>query len=173
MVPNTAARIKRQLRTLLGEETETLVKDFSQLTYVRPVDRGYIVDAPTQSALWQHAFPSLEALAPEETTLLLTSPPFAMRTVEVRRAYQGVVFSCWHLFLAAQATLGELAFESHGFAGLSLEIPAVLAAQVRRRPGPALTRPMHPCPRPLSADPPRRPGLPCASARGERYWSCR
>ena len=29
-----------------------------------------------------------------------------------------------------QATLGELAFETHGFAGLSVEIPAVLAAQV-------------------------------------------
>jgi len=85
IVPNTAARVKRQLRTLIAEETETLIKDFSQLTYVRPVDRGFIVDAPTQSALWQHAFSPIN-VTPEDTTLLLTSPPFAMRTVEVRWA---------------------------------------------------------------------------------------
>ena len=69
------------MRTLIAEETETMIKDFSQLTYVRPVDRGFVVDPPTQSAIWKHAFPL--DVSPDDTTLLLTSPPFAMRTVEV------------------------------------------------------------------------------------------
>jgi actin-related protein 6 len=88
---------------------QILLTDFSQLVYYRPIDRGYIVDAPTQSAVWQHAFAPLgSGFSPSETQLLLTAPPFVMRTVE--------------------AAMGELVFESHGFASLVVELPATLAA---------------------------------------------
>jgi actin-related protein 6 len=87
------------------------VADFSQLVYVRPIDRGYVVDAPTQAAVWQHAFQQLPCITAEDTHLLLTSPPFVMRTLE--------------------AAMGELVFESQGFASLVVELPATLASHHR------------------------------------------
>jgi hypothetical protein len=77
-IPNCAARIKKQLKILVGDETETQVKgkrcqraafpqeafvevvrvwpDCSQLHYLRPIDRGYVVNWPLEGEIWKRLF---------------------------------------------------------------------------------------------------------------------
>jgi actin-like ATPase involved in cell morphogenesis len=50
-MPNTVGKLRRQGRVLVGDETESLVKDPSQLLFVRPVERGVVVDPHVQAML--------------------------------------------------------------------------------------------------------------------------
>ena len=54
-MPNCTARLRRQLRVLVGDETERAVKDASQLQYIRPVDRGVVTDTACQELIWSRA----------------------------------------------------------------------------------------------------------------------
>lgn len=54
-LPNTVARLRRQPRVYVADETESVVKDASQLVFTRPVERGFVVDTHVQAIIWERA----------------------------------------------------------------------------------------------------------------------
>ena len=91
VVPNCTARIRRQLRLLVADETETSkVKDYSQLQYIRPIDRGHVTDTFIEGLIWERLFgPHLLNVDTTERSLLLTAPLFTPQAVQVRGAGAG------------------------------------------------------------------------------------
>ena len=133
VMPNTIARLRRQARIFIGDETEGIVKDPSQLRYCRPLERGFMVDADVQALLWDrmlsHGLPSAAAklalvggdasassngggdarpIEPAGTFLLVTAQPFMPAVLE--------------------ADFDALVFERFGFAGMYRATGAELAA---------------------------------------------
>ncbi|KAF2263811.1 Actin/actin-like protein [Lojkania enalia] len=79
VIPNCIARSARDKRTYVASELSNC-KDFGELVFRRPVEKGFIVNWEAQKAIWEHEF--LEASAgeglrcnPKETNLLLTEKP--------------------------------------------------------------------------------------------------
>ena len=54
-LPNAVARLKRQARIYVGDETDAVVKDPSQLIFTRPIEKGFVVDTHVQAMVWQRA----------------------------------------------------------------------------------------------------------------------
>ena len=61
---------------MIGDQIETM-KNTSALTFVRPFDRGYIVNMAAQIEIWQYLFnKKMERVVPNESVLIMTNPLF-------------------------------------------------------------------------------------------------
>ena len=109
-IPNTVARLRKQPRIFVGDETVGIVKDPSQLRYTRPIERGFVVDTEVQALIWERLLSvSLSGvIVPSETTLVLSVPPFLPSVLE--------------------SDLDDLVFERFGFAAVHRATGAELAA---------------------------------------------
>ncbi|KAF2687085.1 Actin/actin-like protein [Lentithecium fluviatile CBS 122367] len=79
VIPNCIARSTRDKRTYVASELETC-KDFGELAFRRPVERGFIVNWEAEKAIWENEFMGAGAgeglrCDPKETNLLLTEKP--------------------------------------------------------------------------------------------------
>ena len=54
-MPNAVARLRRQARVFVADETEGVVKDPSQLVFTRPIEHGFVVDTHVQAMVWDRA----------------------------------------------------------------------------------------------------------------------
>lgn len=55
VIPNCIARSTRDKRTYVGSELDDC-KDFGELAFRRPVERGFIVNWEAEKAIWEHEF---------------------------------------------------------------------------------------------------------------------
>ena len=55
VIPNCIARSTRDKRTYVGSELGAC-KDFGELAFRRPVEKGFIVNWEAQKAIWEHEF---------------------------------------------------------------------------------------------------------------------
>lgn len=55
VIPNCIARSHRDKRTYVASELEDC-KDFGELAFRRPVEKGFIVGWEAQKAIWEHEF---------------------------------------------------------------------------------------------------------------------
>jgi actin-related protein 6 len=55
VTPNCIARSTRDKRTYVGSELAEC-KDFGELAFRRPVEKGFIVNWEAQKAIWEHEF---------------------------------------------------------------------------------------------------------------------
>ena len=55
VIPNCIARSARDKRTYVGSELGEC-KDFGELAFRRPVERGFIVNWEAEKAVWEHEF---------------------------------------------------------------------------------------------------------------------
>ena len=112
VIPNAAGRAKRSANLLIGDEGETMVRDPSQLSWLRPLERGVLVDPLLEGLIWDRAFgPShlnVDSSSMGTTGLVLSAPPFMPAALE--------------------ATLDELVFERYGFGSLYRAPAAQLTA---------------------------------------------
>ncbi|KAG9206965.1 Actin- protein 6 [Epicoccum nigrum] len=77
VIPNCIARSHRDKCTYTASELDDC-KDFGELAFRRPVEKGFIVNWEAEKAIWEHEFMGAkEALRcdPKETNLLLTEKP--------------------------------------------------------------------------------------------------
>ncbi|KAF2632366.1 actin-domain-containing protein [Macroventuria anomochaeta] len=77
VIPNCIARSTRDKRTYIASELDSC-KDFGELAFRRPVEKGFIVNWEAEKAIWEHEFMGAgEGLRcdPKETNLLLTEKP--------------------------------------------------------------------------------------------------
>ncbi|OSS53516.1 hypothetical protein B5807_00552 [Epicoccum nigrum] len=77
VIPNCIARSYRDKCTYTASELDDC-KDFGELAFRRPVEKGFIVNWEAEKAIWEHEFMGAkEALRcdPKETNLLLTEKP--------------------------------------------------------------------------------------------------
>lgn len=73
----------------MGTQLSTHITDWNELTFRRPVEKGYIVNWEAQKEIWEHSFfdssskfKDLRITDPEETTLLLTEAPNALPSLQ-------------------------------------------------------------------------------------------
>ncbi|KAF1842548.1 actin-domain-containing protein [Cucurbitaria berberidis CBS 394.84] len=79
VTPNCIARSTRDKRTYMSSELASC-KDFGELAFRRPVEKGFIVNWEAEKAIWEHEFLGAAAgeglrCDPKETNLLLTEKP--------------------------------------------------------------------------------------------------
>jgi actin-related protein 6 len=55
VIPNCIARSTRDKRTYIGAELDSC-KDFGELAFRRPVEKGFIVNWEAEKAIWEHEF---------------------------------------------------------------------------------------------------------------------
>lgn len=55
LIPNCIARSSRDKRTYVASELAEC-KDFGELAFRRPVEKGFIVNWEAQKAIWEHEF---------------------------------------------------------------------------------------------------------------------
>jgi actin-related protein 6 len=55
VIPNCIARSTRDHRTYVASELDEC-KDFGELAFRRPVEKGFIVNWEAQKAIWEHEF---------------------------------------------------------------------------------------------------------------------
>lgn len=55
VIPNCIARSTRDRRTYVASELDDC-KDFGELAFRRPVEKGFIVNWEAQKAIWEHEF---------------------------------------------------------------------------------------------------------------------
>lgn len=55
VIPNCIARSTRDKRTYMSSEL-ALCKDFGELAFRRPVEKGFVVNWETEKAIWEHEF---------------------------------------------------------------------------------------------------------------------
>lgn len=55
VIPNCIARSARDKRTYVASELAEC-KDFGELAFRRPVEKGFIVNWEAQKAIWEHEF---------------------------------------------------------------------------------------------------------------------
>ncbi|KAJ8110590.1 hypothetical protein OPT61_g6601 [Boeremia exigua] len=92
VIPNCIARSHRDKRTYTASELDDC-KDFGELAFKRPVEKGFIVNWEAEKAIWEHEFMGAkEALRcdPKETNLLLTEKPNCPR--ELQKNCDEIVF---------------------------------------------------------------------------------
>ncbi|KAF1948072.1 Actin/actin-like protein [Clathrospora elynae] len=88
VIPNCVARSTRDKRTYIGSELDAC-KDFGELAFRRPVEKGFIVNWEAEKAIWEHEFMG-DACEPKETNLLLTEKPNCPR--ELQKNCDEIVF---------------------------------------------------------------------------------
>ncbi|KAL1875732.1 hypothetical protein VTK73DRAFT_9853 [Phialemonium thermophilum] len=97
IIPNCLAR-DRHRRVYVGSELEQC-RDFGEMAFRRPVEKGFVVNWEAEKAIWDHEFFDPGAplpCDPTETRLVLTEPPNALP--------------------ALQAHCDQMVFEEYGFA---------------------------------------------------------
>ena len=114
VIPNCTAKIRKSLHTLVADDTETKVKNFSQLLYTRPIDRGYVVDWECEKTVLDHLFGRkyMGIGNPAASGMLMTVAPF---TPEV-----------------LLEDTEEVMFEEYGFGSFRTTSAALLAAVHQR-----------------------------------------
>jgi actin-related protein 6 len=55
VIPNCIARSTRDKRTYIASELDDC-KDFGELAFRRPVEKGFIVNWEAEKAIWEHEF---------------------------------------------------------------------------------------------------------------------
>lgn len=55
VIPNCIARSTRDKRTYMSSEL-VLCKDFGELAFRRPVEKGFVVNWEAEKAIWEHEF---------------------------------------------------------------------------------------------------------------------
>lgn len=97
VIPNCIAR-DRTRKTYVGSDLAKC-RDFGEISFRRPVDKGYVVNWEAQKEIWDHEFFAKDAplkCDPAETRLVLTEQPNALP--------------------ALQANCDQMVFEEFGFA---------------------------------------------------------
>lgn len=81
-IPNALAKT-RDNRVFVGAQLSTHISDWNEVTFRRPVEKGYLVNWEAQKEIWEQAFfdektartKEARIANPEETTLVLTDTP--------------------------------------------------------------------------------------------------
>lgn len=97
VIPNCIAR-DRYRKTYVADELDTC-RDFSEIQFRRPVDRGYVVNWEAQKEIWDRQFLDDGAplrCDPSDTRLLLAEPPNSLPVL--------------------QSNCDQIVFEEYGFA---------------------------------------------------------
>ncbi|PYI24265.1 Actin/actin-like protein [Aspergillus violaceofuscus CBS 115571] len=84
-IPNTIVKTRGN-RIYVGSQLNTHVTDWNEMSFRRPVEKGYIVNWEAQKEIWEHSFfdektvrsKELRITDPEDTTLVLTEAPNAL-----------------------------------------------------------------------------------------------
>lgn len=98
VIPNCIAR-DRGRKTYVASDLATKCSDFGEITFRRPVEKGYVVNWEAQKEVWDHEFLARGAplrCDPAETRLVLTEQPNALPVL--------------------QANCDQMVFEEFGFA---------------------------------------------------------
>lgn len=88
-IPNALAKT-RDHRIFIASQLSTHISDWNEVTFRRPVEKGYIVNWEAQKEIWEHSFfdektaryKEARVPNPEETTLLLTEAPNALPALQ-------------------------------------------------------------------------------------------
>ncbi|PYI12078.1 actin family protein [Aspergillus sclerotiicarbonarius CBS 121057] len=88
-MPNAIVKTRGN-KIYVGSQLNTHVTDWNEMTFRRPVEKGYIVNWEAQKEIWEHSFfdektvrsKDLRITDPEETTLLLTEAPNALPALQ-------------------------------------------------------------------------------------------
>jgi len=80
VIPNCIAR-DRQRKTYVASELSKC-KDFGEIHFRRPVEKGYIVNWEAQKEIWDREFFDNNAVNPAETRLVLTEQPNALPALQ-------------------------------------------------------------------------------------------
>lgn len=139
-IPNAAGRAKRSAALLIADEAESSVRDPSQLSWLRPTERGAVVDPLLQALIWERALgpahlnvdgdrSAAAGSAPDlsSTGLVLTAPAFAPSALEAlpdELAFERFGFGALHRAPASQMALWSV----RGGAALALPTAAARAA---------------------------------------------
>lgn len=110
VIPNCIAR-DRGRKTYVASDLATKCSDFGEITFRRPVEKGYVVNWEAQKEVWDHEFLARGAplrCDPAETRLVLTEQPNALP--------------------ALQANCDQMVFEEFGFASYYRGIGMLLNA---------------------------------------------
>jgi actin-related protein 6 len=90
IIPNALAKTRAN-RVFIGNHLSTHISDWNEVSFRRPVEKGYIVNWEAQKEIWEHSFfdektsrynKDLRITDPEETTLLLTEAPNALPSLQ-------------------------------------------------------------------------------------------
>lgn len=90
IIPNALAKTRAN-RVFVGNHLSTHISDWNEVSFRRPVEKGYIVNWEAQKEIWEHSFfdektsrynKDLRITDPEETTLLLTEAPNALPSLQ-------------------------------------------------------------------------------------------
>lgn len=92
VIPNALART-RDKHIFTGLDIATQITDWNEVTFRRPVERGYLVNWEAQRDIWEYSFFDAKTTArykdqrlhipyPSETTLILTEAPNTMAALE-------------------------------------------------------------------------------------------
>lgn len=76
-IPNCTAKIPRQMQQLRGDEINN-AQDSAALTYIRPFDRGYVVNWNPLMDIWKYILEEKyqKSIDPINTSLVLSEAPF-------------------------------------------------------------------------------------------------
>ncbi|POS87167.1 hypothetical protein EPUL_001741 [Erysiphe pulchra] len=105
LIPNCIAR-DRDRKIYVGSQLSTC-KDFSEIIFRRPVEKGYLVDWEAEKEIWEHEFFDTGAKLycdPKETNLILTESPNTLP--------------------ALQTNCDQIIFEEFGFQTLASQLNA-------------------------------------------------
>ncbi|KAL9037153.1 MAG: hypothetical protein Q9214_005826 [Letrouitia sp. 1 TL-2023] len=102
IIPNCLAR-GRDKKVYVGSELE-LCKDFGEMAFRRPVEKGYIVNWEAEKAVWDHSFFSAKSIMPcnpHESNLVLAEAPNTPTTLQINcdqvvfEEYEFASYSRW------------------------------------------------------------------------------
>jgi actin-related protein 6 len=83
IIPNCMAR-DREKKVYIGSQLEKC-KDFGEIVFRRPVEKGYLVNWEAEKEIWEHEFFEDKAplyCDPKETGLVLTEAPNALPVLQ-------------------------------------------------------------------------------------------
>lgn len=83
VIPNCLAR-DREKHVYIGSQLEKC-KDFGEIVFRRPMEKGYIVNWEAEKEIWEHEFfeeKSPQRCDPTETGLILTEAPNALPALQ-------------------------------------------------------------------------------------------
>ncbi|PGH11445.1 hypothetical protein AJ80_07125 [Polytolypa hystricis UAMH7299] len=100
VIPNALART-RDKRVYVGPQLTTHISDWNEVTFRRPLEKGYIVNWEAQREIWDHTFfnekiarkPEVKCADPADTTLVLTEAPNAM--VALQKNADEIIMEEW------------------------------------------------------------------------------
>ncbi|KAL1301767.1 hypothetical protein AAFC00_005965 [Neodothiora populina] len=104
VMPNCLAKSSRDDKTYIASQLSTCT-DFGEMQFKRPVQKGYIVNWPTEAAIWEHEFFASNATLacdPHETNLVLAEAPNAPTALQ--RNTDEIVFEHFEFAAAYRTT---------------------------------------------------------------------